>query len=51
MTDYEQWKQWLDRWNIDYWEMERSYAKFIVANGTTIEFDVNDNFIYMTSDV
>lgn len=53
-NDYEQWKNWLDKWNIKYEE------KFWIPNQkelfvdgyyscAAVEFDLDNNFIRMTS--
>lgn len=50
MTDYEQWQQWFDKWNIKYeavdW-LER--GKTITVNDDVyVQFDVNGKFEFIT---
>ena len=53
MTDYEQWKEWLDKWNISYGEREYSFSKELTVGGyycaTVIEFDTSGRFLDMTA--
>lgn len=53
-NDYEQWKEWLDKWNIGYDEwMHHPNVKELVVFGrycqASIVFDLEDNFIRMTA--
>lgn len=53
-NDYQQWKDWLDRWDIDYeeetWNLD---VKELIVGGTycqaAIVFDLENNFKYMTA--
>ena len=52
--DYEQWKDWLDRWGVKYEEKSwNPNKKELVVDGyyscASIVFDLDDNFICMTS--
>ena len=53
-NDYEQWKQWLDKWNVSY--REETYTqntKELIIDGhwaaASVVFDLNNNFICMTA--
>lgn len=57
-NDYEQWKEWLDKWNIPYMEMEEvrqlTRVKELIVEGnnwdaTSIVFTLNNEFICMTT--
>lgn len=53
-TDYHQWKEWLDKWNIDYEEMAwNPNSKELIVGGSycqaSIVFDLEDNFKCMTA--
>lgn len=53
-TDYQQWKDWLDKWNVNYEEETwNPNKKELVVGGcycqTSIVFDLEDNFICMTA--
>ena len=54
MNDYEQWKQWLDKWNIEYEEKEwNPNVKELIVDGiycqAAIVFDLENNFLHMTA--
>ena len=54
ISDYEQWKQWLDKWNVTYEEKQwNPNEKELIIGGcycqASIVFDLNDNFICMTA--
>lgn len=54
MNDYEQWKKWLDKWNINYEEQTwNPNQKELVVNGSwcvaSIVFDLENNFKCMTA--
>jgi hypothetical protein len=53
-NDYEQWKEWLDKWSIDY--EERTWnpnSKELTVDGhwclASIVFDLENNFKCMTA--
>ena len=54
MSDYEQWKQWLDKWNVSYreetWRRDR---KELIVDGSwavaSVVFNLDDKFICMTA--
>lgn len=53
-TDYEQWKDWLDKWDVPYKEETwNPDMKELIVNGSwsqaSVQFDLSDNFIRMTS--
>lgn len=53
MSDYEQWKQWLNKWNVEYEEKQWSpNKKELIVGGcycqASMAFDLFDNFIGMT---
>jgi hypothetical protein len=53
-TDYEQWKDWLDKWNVKYEEKTwNPNEKELVVDGSycvaSVAFDLNNNFICMTA--
>lgn len=53
-NDYEQWKEWLDKWNVDYEEQTWNLnQKELVVNGSwcvaSVVFDLEDNFKCMTA--
>lgn len=54
MNDYEQWKQWLEKWNVKYEEKEwNPNQKELIVGGTycqaSVVFDLENNFIAMTA--
>lgn len=54
MNDYEQWKQWFDKWDVKYEEKQWSpNVKELIIYGSyclaSVVFDLNDNFIDMTA--
>ena len=53
-TDYHQWKEWLDKWNINYEETTWiPNSKELIVEGSyclaSIVFDLEDNFKCMTA--
>lgn len=54
MTDYEQWKQWLDRWKVFYTEREHCFGKELSVSGlhceALIEFDDSGKFKELTAE-
>lgn len=54
-TDYEQWKEWLNKWNVEYEEKQwNQNQKELVIKSlwsyVTIVFDLHDNFIYISGE-
>lgn len=54
ISDYQQWKDWLDRWNVDYEEQTwNPNVKELIIGGSycqaAIVFDLEDNFKCMTA--
>ena len=54
MTDYEQWKQWLDKWKVKYKEKEWNPGqKELVINGiycqASVVFTLEEKFITVTA--
>ena len=54
MTDYEQWKQWLDKWNVKYEEEKwNPNVKELIIGGiycqASIVFDLEEKFLQMTA--
>lgn len=43
MTDFEQWKQWLDKWNVEY---EIKEYKDFRGYEPTIEFEIDGVYAY-----
>jgi hypothetical protein len=53
-NDYEQWKEWLNKWNVKYEEQTwHKGVKELTVDGTyclaSIVFDLENNFIRMTA--
>lgn len=53
-SDYEQWKEWLDKWNVKYEEQTwNKNQKELIISGhwcvASVGFDMDDNFIGMTA--
>lgn len=52
-TDFEQWKEWLDKWEIEYIERSINDRKNLIIPGleanTRIKFDKQEKFVYVTS--
>lgn len=53
-SDYQQWKDWLDKWNVKYEEKTwNPNEKELVVGGSycqaSVAFDLEDNFICMTA--
>lgn len=53
-NDYEQWKEWLDKWNINYEEKTwNPNVKELIVGGiycqAAIVFDLKNNFMHMTA--
>lgn len=49
-NDYEQWKEWLDKWNINYKEKTwHKDVKELTVDVASILFDLDNNFIRMTA--
>jgi len=53
-TDYQQWKEWLDKWNVDYKEKtwipnQKDLVVFGRYSVAAIVFDLDDNFVRMTA--
>lgn len=53
-TDYEQWKQWLDKWHVDYEEKQWNPGiKELIIGGiycqAVIQFDKDENFFGITA--
>ena len=54
ISDYEQWKQWLDKWNVSYREERwtQNTKELIVDSNwavASIVFDLDDKFICMAA--
>ena len=54
MSDYEKWKEWLDKWNQEYTEKTWNPGiKELVIEGifcqVSIQFDLNEKFIGITA--
>lgn len=54
MSDYEQWKQWLDKWNVEYEEKTwNPNEKELIVGGSyclaSVVFDLDNKFICMTA--
>lgn len=54
MSDYEQWKQWLDKWDVEYTEKTWNLnQKELIIDGiycqASIVFDLKDKFIEVTA--
>ena len=51
MTDYEQWQQWFDKWNIKYeaidW-LEKRGKTITVNDDVYVQFDSNGKFEFIT---
>lgn len=53
-NDYEQWKEWLNKWNVDYEEKAwNKNQKELIVNGSwcvaSVVFDLENNFKCMTA--
>ena len=53
-SDYEQWKEWLDKWNVKYEEQTWTpNQKELIVSGhwcvASVVFDMDNNFICMTA--
>ena len=54
MSDYEQWKQWFDKWSVPYREETwNPNQKELIVDGSwsvaSVVFDLDNKFICMTS--
>ena len=53
-NDYEQWKEWLDKWSVKYEEKTwNPHKKELIIFGhwcvASVVFDMDDNFICVTA--
>lgn len=53
-NDYEQWKEWLDKWNVNYEEKtwNKNQKELVVDGGwcvASVVFDLENNFKCMTA--
>lgn len=53
-TDYQQWRDWFDKWNVEYEEeIWNSEHKELIVGGSycqaSVVFDLEDNFICVTA--
>ncbi len=54
MSDYEQWKEWLDKWNVEYTEETWNPGlKELIIRGSycvaSIQFDLNEKYLELTA--
>ena len=53
-NDYQQWKEWLDKWNVEYEEVTwNPNVKELVIGGAyclaSVMFSLDNNFVRMTA--